>query len=58
MTNQQTADALLQQWQSLRDLPPESRIEALMADYFLPPPETDILYEITLRNIAREMADA
>lgn len=30
---------------------------SLMADYFLPPPETDTLYEITLRNVAMEMAD-
>jgi hypothetical protein len=56
MTSQQSANLALAQWQSLRDLPPEERIEALMAEFFLPPPENDILFEITLRNVAMEMA--
>jgi hypothetical protein len=56
MTNQQTADAILQQWQSLRALPPDERIEALFFDFFAPPPASDMEYEITLRNVAMEMA--
>jgi hypothetical protein len=58
MTSQQTADALLQIWQQHRALPPEQRIEALMASFFLPPSETDLEFEVTLRNVATEMADA
>jgi hypothetical protein len=56
MTNQQTADALLQIWQQHRALPPEDRIEALMASFFIPPSETDLEFEITLRNVAEAMA--
>lgn len=56
MTSQQMADAALAQWQSLRELPPELRIEALMVDFFAPPSETDLEYEIALRNITLEMA--
>lgn len=56
MTSQQHADQLLEVWQQYRGLPPDERIEALMAQFFLPAPETDALYEITLRNVAMEMA--
>lgn len=55
MTPQQQADAALQLWQSLRSLPPEERIEVLMADFFRPPVESDLEYSITLRNVAMEM---
>lgn len=57
MTSQQTADALLQQWQSLRAMPPDERIEALMAQFFLPVPETDILYELTMRRVCESMQE-
>jgi hypothetical protein len=58
VTSQQTADLALAQWQALRGLPPDERIEALMASFFLPPSETDMEYEITLRNVATEMQEA
>lgn len=55
VTPQQQVDLALQQWQALRALPPEERIEALMADFFRPPVESDLEYSITLRNVAMEM---
>jgi hypothetical protein len=55
-TSQQEADIALARWQALRDLPPESRIDVLMAEFFQPPPESDFLYEMTLRDVAFEMA--
>ncbi len=55
---QQSADIALRQWQSLRSLPPEDRIEALMADFFAPPPPSEFEYELTLRNISEVMAYA
>lgn len=58
ITSQQAADELLQRWQSMRGLPPEDRIEALMANFFLPPTASDFEYEITLRNVAAEMEAA
>lgn len=57
-TPQQHADLALQQWQSLRSLPPDVRIERLMADFFQPPIEMDLRYEDALRAVATEMADA
>jgi hypothetical protein len=36
---------------------PVERIEVLVAQLFLAPPEPEALYEITLRDIAKEMAD-
>lgn len=57
MTNQHKADAALQQWQSLRALPPDERIEVLMAEFFAPSIQPcDVEYEATLRNVAMEMA--
>lgn len=56
MTPQMQADLALQQWQSLRALPPDERIEVLMAQFFLPTPASDFEYEITLRDVAAEMA--
>lgn len=58
VTPQQSADLALQQWQALRALPPDQRIDALMADFFAPPAETDLEYEITMRNVTVEMAHA
>lgn len=58
MTPQMQANIALQEWQSLRALPPDERIEALMASFFLPPSATDLEFEITLRNVAMEMQDA
>jgi hypothetical protein len=55
MTSQQSADRDLSIWQANRRLPPEARIQALLREFFAPPRETDE-YEITLRNIALEMA--
>lgn len=60
MTSQQHADAALAQWQSLRALPPDDRIAAIMADFFAPPTVSEAEYDITLRDVAAEMemADA
>jgi hypothetical protein len=58
MTPQQHADLALRQWQGLRSLPPDERIEILMRDFFAPPPASDLEYEITLRNVAMEMESA
>lgn len=57
MTSQQSADLMLQQWQALRALPPEERIEKLFTDFFAPPPPSDLLYEITLRDVTEAMAN-
>lgn len=56
MTSQQTANEELAIWQAHRHLPPEDRIEALMANFFLPPSETDLEFEIALRRVSEEMA--
>jgi len=56
MSSQQLANEALAIWQAHRHLPPEERIEALMANFFAPPPETDLEYEITMRNVEREMS--
>lgn len=57
MTSQQQADFDLAQWQSLRALPPEIRIEHLMSDFFQPPLDLDCRYEDQMRAVTREMAD-
>ena len=49
--------AALQAWQQLRALPPDERIEALFASFFLPPSETDLEFEVTLRNVSEVMAN-
>lgn len=56
MNSQQQADILLRIWQENRALPPEDRIEALIADFFSPLPPCETEYEITLRDVAMEMA--
>lgn len=59
-TSQQTADEALARWQALRSdgLTPDQRLEALMRDFFAPPSPSDLLYELTLRDVAAEMAVA
>jgi hypothetical protein len=57
LNSQQEADLLLQQWQSLRSMPPDERIELLFLDFFLPPPESDFLYELTMRCVQSAMED-
>jgi hypothetical protein len=59
MTNQQIADRLLAAYQSCRDIPAETRVEAaeaLMARAFLPGPVTEHELDITLSQVASEMA--
>lgn len=55
MTNQQQADMLLQRWQEHRALPPDERIERLMADFFSPLPPCEVEYEGTLSRVREEM---
>lgn len=55
-TRQQEADIALRIWQQHRALPPDERIEVLMAEFFRPPPPSDLEYEIVLRDVAAEMA--
>lgn len=55
MTPQQSADVDLHQWQSLRHLVPEDRIEALMASYFAEPMQSALEYQITLDRVAEAM---
>jgi 23S rRNA A2030 N6-methylase RlmJ len=58
MTPQRAADNALARWQQLRALSPEERIRALVADFFVPPLESDAEYEITLNTVAEEMSRA
>lgn len=55
-TNQQYADHLLQRWQTLRSLPPEERLQALIDDFFSPLPPCSVEYEATLSRVREEMA--
>lgn len=59
-TSQQTANEALIYWQGLRNqgLSPVERLEVLMRDFFSPPAPEDIEYELTLRDVAFEMAAA
>lgn len=50
------ANIALLRWQELRALPPEDRIEALMASFFIPPSETDLEFKLTLRRVSEAMA--
>jgi len=45
----------LARWQELRELPDEMRIEALMASFFLPPPQSDFEFELALRAVSEQM---
>lgn len=56
MTPQMHADEALQAWQAMRGLPPNIRIERLMADFFLVPIESDVRYQDQLNVVALEMA--
>jgi hypothetical protein len=56
MTNQQHADMELQAWQSLRDLLPEDRMDALVALLFLPIPPCDVEFDAIMRRVSEEMA--
>lgn len=57
MTPQMQADAALQVWQEYRALPPDDRIEILVATFWLPPIESLNEYEITLSRVHEEMED-
>lgn len=57
MTNQQHANHLLQAWQTLRALPPEERLDRLMAEFFLIPLDLDIRYQDQLQAVAMEMVN-
>jgi hypothetical protein len=57
MTPQQHADCALARWQEMRDLPPEQRIEALMADFFRPLPPCDVEFDIIMCQVTTEMAE-
>jgi hypothetical protein len=59
-SSQQTANEALIHWQALRaeGLTPAERLEVLMRDFFSPPSPSDLQYEITLRDVAFEMAVA
>lgn len=55
-TNQQIADDALLFWQTRKDLTPEDRIEALIAQSMLSAPVTEAELDITLNNVALEMS--
>ena len=57
MTSQMQADLVLRQWQSMRDLSPEERIEMLFFDFFFPPAISDVEYQIQLHAVSTEMAN-
>jgi hypothetical protein len=54
--SQLDASVALAEWQRLRHLDPETRIERLVKDFFLPPIDQDIKYQDVLRAVAKEMA--
>jgi hypothetical protein len=56
MVSQLDASAALHEWQRLRHLDPETRIERLVRDFFLPPIDQDLKYQDVLRAVAKEMA--
>jgi hypothetical protein len=55
MPMQPRDEAALALWQANRQTPREV-VEAMLANFFVPPVETPQEYEITLRNVATEMA--
>ena len=57
MNSQQKADLLLAQWQSLRSLPPDERIERLFLDFFAPLDMTDVEFEAVLREVGAAMRE-
>lgn len=58
MTTQMQADAALQAWQTLRALPPEERLDRLIAEFFFIPFDLDVRYQDQLNAVAMEMVDA
>lgn len=56
-TAQQHADALLAQWQSLRKLPPEDRIELLFVRFFAPLSLEDIEFDAVMREVHEVIAN-
>lgn len=54
MNSQQEADEALRIWQSYRSLPPDERIEVLVATFWMPPVTLNE-YEITLSRVSEEM---
>jgi hypothetical protein len=56
MTSQQEADFALAQWQALRALAPEERIDRLMTEFFQPPIELDVRYQDQINAVMSEMA--
>src|SRR5579862_6239933 len=57
MNSQQKADLLLAQWQSLRSLSPDERIERLFLDFFAPLDMTDVEFEAVLREVGLAMRE-
>lgn len=56
MNSQQEADYLLGIWQSCRSLPPDERIDALLALFFLPIPPCDVEFDAIMCRVSEEMA--
>lgn len=56
MNSQQEADYLLGIWQSCRALPPDERIDALLALFFLPIPPCDVEFDAIMRRVSEEIA--
>lgn len=55
MSPQDEASILLQQWQSMRALPPEERIERLFSDFWTVPIESDVRYQDQLNAVMAAM---
>jgi hypothetical protein len=58
MSPQQRADVALRRWQELRALDPDLRIVVLVDEFFSPPIESDLEYQITLNLVSEEMSRA
>jgi hypothetical protein len=56
MNSQQEADFALAQWQALRALPPEERIDRLMTEFFQPPIDLDVRYQDQINAVMLEMS--
>lgn len=51
------ASTALAEWQRLRHLDPEIRIERLVSEFFLPPLEMDLRYQDMLRAVSIAMEE-
>lgn len=51
------ASSALREWQQLRHLDPETRIERLVERFFLPPINLDVRYQDQMNAVAREMSE-